>query len=68
MIPEDVRYVALNCLRFALHRTEMEIVTGALLSPENIVDYMLASEIIWRTVKKFMEAMFNMMRNEEKGR
>ena len=65
MIPEDAEHVVFNCPRFAAHRAEAEIDAEARLTPENIVDHMLASETSWRAVEKLMKAIHNLLRREE---
>lgn len=58
-------HVVFNCLSFEAHRVEVEIDAGALLSPENIVDHLLAFERTWRTQEKLTKVIHDLRRKEE---
>lgn len=65
MISEDVQHAIFH---WTTHRAVVEIVAGVILSPEIIVNHMLASETTCWVVKMknySMKAVHNMLRKEE---
>jgi len=65
-IPEDAEHVVFECPRFTEERNN--ICSPGVLVPENILEFMLASEVGWDAVRSNITRIMSKLRRLERGR
>ncbi|XP_066902373.1 uncharacterized protein, partial [Halyomorpha halys] len=67
-VEETAEHVFFTCIRFAAERNELERVCGGRITPENVVSYMLRSDLHWNAVKRFTTVVLKRLGEEERTR
>ncbi|XP_066909721.1 uncharacterized protein [Halyomorpha halys] len=67
-VEETAEHVLFNSIRFAAEISELERVCGGHVTPENVMSYMLLSDLHWNAVKIFTTVVLKRLREEERAR